>query len=306
MAFLFSFITLLLFCASLTPYLPWQHMAIDLPSHFVFQYFVAAVFFLLLGWVFKAPAATQLFLCVVIAMNALQLSPLVPFPVKKEERGQAVKFLQANVLRFSEDTSKLKALIEKENPDIIVLAEVTGIFGGMMEDIKKEYPHQKVIAKDNSSFGMAVASRLPMTDTEASYYGRDDIPSISFKIAVNNKTVDIVSLHPANPVKDLKARDKDFAGTVQKFSRKPEHLVVLGDFNATPYCYTLRQFMKDLSLKTARDGVGMLGTYPSAWPFFMRLPIDHFMASDGIAIREHRLGSGVNSDHLPLVTVILL
>src|SRR5690606_29899416 len=139
------------------------------------------------------------------------------------------------------------------------------------------------------------------------YFGREDIPSISFRVSVNNRDLNIVSLHPANPVKDLPARDRDFAAVAKDFRRQArENIVVLGDFNATPYCSALRQFMKALSLKTARDGIGMLGTYPASWPFFMRLPIDHFMASEGIAVHEHRLGSDIDSDHLPLITVISL
>lgn len=307
---LFLLLVLPLLIGSLMPLLPWQTIWTDMPSHFVQQYFIAAV--LLIPFALWADASPRILVLLgfVLLLNFAHLLPYLPtggMDGAKKAIGTQLKILQANVYKYSADPQPLRSLIEKENPDIVALAEVNSTFASIIETLRPEYPHQEVIVSDTSSFGMALISKRPFTKITRHYFAKDNIPSIEAEIILDEKTIRILSLHPANPTKDMAARDAEFAAVAENFAGKSNHLVITGDLNATPWCPAMKKLMKKLNLENARRGAGILGTFHADAPLgIFRLPIDHALIGRDLIVKNHHIGADIGSDHLPTLTTIAL
>lgn len=82
-------------------------------------------------------------------------------------------------------------------------------------------------------------------------------------------------------------------------------LMLVGDFNSTPWSYALRRFVAEAGLTRHTFN---LPTFPKLW-YYLRgwrwtpaiLPIDHVMSLGGIAVHEIDRGEASGSDHLPIV-----
>lgn len=301
--FIFS---LFLLTFSLTPLLPWQSALIDLPSHFVLQYFVAGLFLLLLCFFIRGGGIAAPLVVLSLLLNAAHLAPYFLPGVPKVADGARLALLEANVLRFNDEPGALHDLITTQKPDIVVVLELNPAFAGMLAGLSDEYPHQKLVARENSSFGIGVISRLPLQNmTEETLYNVN-IPSLHFSVKLGAEKIDIAALHAANPLDDLAARDGEFDALVKKRGGlSSSHFVVTGDLNATPYCMAFKRFVRALDLRSTQEGLGIFGTFHSGLPTtLLRLPIDHVLIGRGLAVEKHVIGSDINSDHLPVLTIL--
>jgi endonuclease/exonuclease/phosphatase (EEP) superfamily protein YafD len=62
-----------------------------------------------------------------------------------------------------------------------------------------------------------------------------------------------------------------------------------------------------MKLKNARDGRGILGSWPVATRLpLLRIPIDHMLVSETLGIEDFRLAPDIGSDHMAIVSVIKL
>lgn len=305
MATLLFTASILFFLLTLAPMMPFSAIITDLPSHFVLQYVIGGVILLGLVWWFKAGNASSILSILGILLSAWQILPLLPFGTPAEAHGAPLKILQANVLILNKNTVPLQELIERENPDIVVGAEIHEAFAVMFKSLTDEYPYQAIFPSDNNSYGLAVISKLPLNDIERHYFDQPRIPSLSFNIDVNGVKVTMLSVHPATPMVHINSRDNDLAKATQWFAdQNPTHGIILGDFNATPYCPAFKKMKDTLELNQARDKRGIMGTYPTFFPAFMRIPIDHVLVTPTIGVINHRLGDEIGSDHMPTITTI--
>jgi endonuclease/exonuclease/phosphatase (EEP) superfamily protein YafD len=82
-------------------------------------------------------------------------------------------------------------------------------------------------------------------------------------------------------------------------------MILAGDFNSTPWSYSLRQFVANNDF--VRETMNLL-TFPMSWHYFGAwrdtmpfLPLDHVMTRGGIVVHEIGVGQATASDHLPVV-----
>lgn len=288
------------------PALPVRSLLTDLPAHFPLQYFVSAIVLLGLAFYTRTPAMAVVMLGLIMGICFVRMLPFLPGGDSQIVSGaQTLKILQANVLVVNTDTAKLRDLIEREQPDIIVLEEVNTPFSSMLSDIRCAYPHQDIVVQDNGSFGIAVASKLPFKNLERQNFARPDITAQIIDLDAAGKPLQIVSLHAANPLKDLPARDRELDILAQWMKGHPaRNRIVTGDFNATPYTPIMKTFMSATGLVNARTRRGLYGSYPAFLPALARIPIDHLLHTRDIKITNFRLGPNIGSDHLPTVTVL--
>lgn len=305
MATLIFIASIIFFLLSLAPMMPFSAIITDLPSHFVLQYVIGGVILLALIWWFKAGNVASILAVLGILLSAWQILPLLPLGSPAEAHGAPLKILQTNVLILNNNTALLQDLIERENPDIVVGAEIHEPFAVMFKSLIDEYPYQAIFQSDNNSYGLAVISKLPLNDIETHHFDQPRIPSLSFNIDVNGIKVTMLSVHPATPMVHINSRDNDFAKATAWFAEQnPTHGIILGDFNATPYCPAFKKLKNTLELNQARDKRGIMGSYPAFFPAFMRIPIDHVLVTPTIGIIDHYLGAEIGSDHMPTITTI--
>lgn len=288
---------------SLTPRFPARpHVLIDLPSHFPVQYCAAAVLLAQLALYFGSGLGAILCVCTFL-MSLKELKPFLPQASHLPE-GPTLKVLQANVLKSNYTPEPFKKLVEDTQPDIVTCCEVNPDFAAMLQGLKEQYPHQ-LITTGTDSYRVALLSKRPFTKIEQTAFGGARTEAIVFRIELDGKPIDAVSLHPFTPNANIKSRDGEFAAIAARFTaERPERLMLMGDFNATPWCPAMKQLVKALKLRNAREGRGINTTWPTFLPFLFRIPIDHVLVSANLGVAAFGATRRIGSDHLPTVTVI--
>lgn len=287
--------------------LPAHFQIADLASHFMAQYAAGAVGLFAMGLLFKSSRYVLALLALLFCVAAFSLLPYLPI-TKPAPHGEVLKILQVNVLFINKDPSKLKALIEKEQPDIVVSSETPPVFAEMFKSLKKDFPWQDLHQQEGNPRGLGVISKIKLNDPQRIYFDHKGVPSQVFSLSLGGQEITFVSIHPFTPTENIGRRDNEFRLIAEKYQKTPaDNLVVLGDFNATPYCAAYKQLVKSLKLANARDGFGIYPSWPTFLPTpFLRIPIDHVLVSGGIAVHNFRTLTHVGSDHLPTLTEISL
>lgn len=76
--------------------------------------------------------------------------------------------------------------------------------------------------------------------------------------------------------------------------------IVIADLNASMWSPHYTRFVSETGLKNARQGFGVVSTWPVQFDPLM-IPIDHAMVSSDILVKDFRVLSGIGSDHAPFV-----
>ncbi|MEZ0260091.1 MAG: endonuclease/exonuclease/phosphatase family protein [Alphaproteobacteria bacterium] len=289
------------FCA-VTPFLTARPTRlVDLPSHFAVQGTVASAF---LVFFFNFLAVRTGNMDILIAVTTCTVAVIInlrtirPYMKARAPKPGNFKILQANMLKSNTDPALLQKLVEAENPDIIACCEVSTEMAIGLRAMEKNYPHQQ-LALDESGYGVALLSKFPFASIE----NMKPPTARATSIAANIRNITFVALHTVTPIADIAARDAELAALAERF-RGAAPLVVLGDFNATPWCPAMRRLCAALRLRNARLGLGISPTWPLWLPRALRLPIDHVLVSHGIPVESFAAGPSTGSDHAPTITTL--
>jgi endonuclease/exonuclease/phosphatase (EEP) superfamily protein YafD len=79
-----------------------------------------------------------------------------------------------------------------------------------------------------------------------------------------------------------------------------DDVVVLGALGCAPWSPPMRDLLGQGRLRDARDGFGVLPTWPAACPW-LGLPLDHGLVAGAVQVRRCRVGPDLGGGHLPLV-----
>ncbi len=77
--------------------------------------------------------------------------------------------------------------------------------------------------------------------------------------------------------------------------------MVVGDFNAARWSHGFRALLDRSGMVDSERGFGFQPTFPAGLPYPLRIPIDHLLHGEGLAVTDRVLGPALGSDHLPLV-----
>ncbi len=80
-------------------------------------------------------------------------------------------------------------------------------------------------------------------------------------------------------------------------------VVVLGDFNATPWSAAYRELRWRGGLIDSMSGNGLQASWPVAWGVFS-IPIDHVLHSPDLGSNGRRTGPSFGSAHRPVIVSI--
>jgi endonuclease/exonuclease/phosphatase (EEP) superfamily protein YafD len=280
------------------------HRFLELFSHFRLQYLLVALILTLLFAALKHRRWAMLML----AITAINAIPVVPWylaaakaPVAVDE---TIHIVFANVNSGNSKTQAMLRLIEAEDPDLIVLQEVTDLWAAAMDTVQTDYPHRHVIPQlDN--FGIAVYSRLPLTNIDVLSSPPLDLPSLVVRQTLGGTNVSFVTTHPIPPLGKLgfDARNEHLADIGERIAALDGPAVLIGDLNTALWGHHYKKLVADTGLKNARDGFGIIPTWPRQLPFAM-IPIDQCLVSDDFAVLDIRSGPAIGSDHLPLIVTL--
>lgn len=292
----------LLFAAAMTPFMTFSHLLSDLPSHFQAYILLFAPPMAALAFLLRQPAPLAFPAVIAAGLSFAHIWPYLPHSTAEApDTAHTVKLLQVNVYTRNQDTAALAALIRQEKPDMVVLAEVNLAFVEMGEALHADYPHRFYTAKT------AVLSRLPLEEIALSPGEGSLTRPQFFRVVAYGRPFTLSTFHAASPPPGLARRDAQFAeyaalvGQLRAQGRMDGPLVFAGDINATPYAPAMKKLVADLGVRNAREGHGLVHSWPVWLPAPLRIPIDHVLVSAEIDVVDYSPGPPVGSDHLPTI-----
>jgi endonuclease/exonuclease/phosphatase (EEP) superfamily protein YafD len=130
-------------------------------------------------------------------------------------------------------------------------------------------------------------------------------PLLSADILFQSKPLTIVDFHSIRPrhAQSIAYQTIEF-DAMAEWSRSQleagQSVVLIGDWNTTPWSLSYRRFLRNSGLIDSMVGRGIQASWNADWPGFLRIPIDQAWHSESMTVSTRRLGPHLDSDHLPL------
>ncbi len=218
-----------------------------------------------------------------------------PFELQPGER--VVRLMQFNTWQSNRDFAATVSEIKRLNPDIATLEEFDSGKREILFRLRSEYPYQYA-CHDVPACNIAILSRFPILATAADA-GHEGPPFASVKLGGEMTGFTVFSIHTTR-FPHSRAQLKQANALVKQLEKETDRLIVMGDFNATP-------FSRILDIIHTATGLNRLTSLPS-WPSWAGVPqlaIDHVFVSPEIRqLAPAQLGNAVGSDHFPVLVTV--
>jgi len=291
--------TLGILTATLFGFLGQLFWLFDLFAHFRVQYMqLCLVPFFIAMWKrrYTWAAALALLVCINYAfVLPLYLGKPAPATTKP------IRAMLMNINAGNGNTLQVLDSIDQFAPDILLLEEVTPKWAHELEVLNATYPH--CIAEPQAGcFGIMLLSKYPLEHGQVVRIGTTGVPSITADAYLPDGVVSIIGTHPVPPIgsEGSHLRNQQLEALPQIVAEQQHPALLIGDLNTTPWSTHFTQLIRETGLKNSMKGFGHQPSWPSnLW--FLRIPLDHMLYSDGITIHNRMIGRGVGSDHFPVV-----
>ena len=279
---------------------PKAHWTLTLTRCFYLQYFVVSIMCLLYYGIRRHK---KFALGINFVLFSFLCTQVVPWYSGKDNiplNTPTLKLFLCNVLYVNQHHDRVLKLIEEENPDIVVIQEMTREWQTSLGVLKTTYPFFIERARSDS-FGMGFYSKRKVKNLEIFNFPRNKVPSISCTLENGTK---FLATHPVPPrSRDYSANRNNQLEEIKRWVQFHPNCLVLGDLNATPWDPYLEDLMHATGLKNSRQGFGLLPSWPSG-SRLLQIPIDHCLVNSSLLVKDTRVGPHVGSDHLPLIVEV--
>lgn len=278
----------------------------DMAVHYS-PYLLIISYVFLLAYTFlarKEQNKSILFLVALFLLPYLMYRDLGNFYLGTNAKGQESNFkiVSINIFSGNSNSLPLQKYLAKENPDVIVLQELTPNWQKEVAFIREKYPYYKEEVRSNN-FGIGAYSKRPFAKIETKNYIDEMHPSLVASLDINGKMLALVMTHPVPPLvgqERFEKRNKQFRLLKKEIDQLAiEHVVLIGDLNSTVYSPNFK-FVQSDKLKDARSGFGMQNSWNAKIPIF-RSNIDQCWVSKSIGVTNFYRGEDIESDHFPIV-----
>lgn len=190
-------------------------------------------------------------------------------------------------------------MIAREKPDVITYQEAGPDWAMWIDILEGTYPHHVECRIDGLNFGTGILSRRPIGESDAqacSAGGRLAMAPIDF----GGTIVNVAAYHSALPWPY--GQSKSIDAMVPELRKLDGPKIIAGDFNATPWSYTVNRIAKASGTATVPNigGTWLPIGLPANFTAWIGLPIDHVLVSPEIETPVGSSRPDVGSDHLPL------
>ena len=283
---------------TLAPLLREHSVLMDFLSHFLMQAAALSVvvgLFLLASrrWIATAVIA----LCLMAQASLLEpsffaASAAHPTPTN-------VRVLFSNVWTRNRQLEAYAEQIHALDPDIVVLAELNSRTEVLVEQLGSAYPYS-VDCLEHWACDSVVLSRLPIVEDLSDWLGDHRVATSAARIATPFGPVAVAGVHLDRPLPPLRLQrqERQVDGLVTLLANIDSPLLLIGDFNASPWGRLLPSLAQKTELELAW---GLEGTWPAQAPWPMRIPIDHALTGRGLALFDREVVRLPGSDHRALL-----
>lgn len=281
----------------------------ELFSHYRIYYILLGLL-LTVALMLKGLWKWTLILALLIAMN---LAPLDPYLGKTQQAESSdFKIYSQNVFYLNSNIQEYRSLIQEEDPDLFIILEASQEWHQEAQAYLPTYPYQ-AFTTDSGVSGIFMASKTPGTFEEITLF-EEDVKSHKISIRGSNALLfhpedsafSVLGVHPFAPMSRSLAQGRNAAyKTLSEFANTQEDLIVLGDFNSSPWSPLFQNLLETSGLEDARIGFGLTPTW-HAHNLLFNIPIDHALVSPGIEVSHFYTSQKSSSDHLGIVLEIKL
>lgn len=279
------------------PFLGTHSMLADFFSQFLIQtlagtFLLSALFVVTRRWRSAGLAGAAL---------ALQCAVLQPslFPARAApDVSTPVEVLFSNVYWHNRRLGALAAEIVRLDADVVVLAELDQRSGGLLDDLADAYPF-RVDCLAHWACDSAVLSRLPILEDLSDWRAERRIAMSAARLDTPFGPMAVAGVHLDQPLppQRLWRQERQVAGLVEMLAPIDDPLLLVGDFNASPWARLMQGLAEASGLEIAW---GIEGTWPAILPWPMRIAIDHALTGRGLVLLDREVVRLPGTDHKAL------
>jgi endonuclease/exonuclease/phosphatase (EEP) superfamily protein YafD len=263
----------------------------ELPSHFPAQIALVAGLTAMLSLTRRMPSMLLINVLVLIIHG----HALLKIPQAKEIDARGLVIVSQNLQAANADSDAALRVLTAASPDILVLQEYTPGWHEALEPLRESYEFD-VAVPEPGAFGIALYSRIPLTNQTVSRLGRLERPVISTRIESDTYRGQLLAVHLEPPMtaewsQDHRRQIRELEDLLGKVAGP---FVVAGDFNDTPASPTMRRLLERRQAHLAPP------SWLPSWPMTLGIfgiPIDLIIGSEDVAFTRRTLLSGLGSDH---------
>jgi endonuclease/exonuclease/phosphatase (EEP) superfamily protein YafD len=215
-------------------------------------------------------------------------------------QGQArLEVAHFNPFIFNTSYDAIQASVLQMNPDVMTFVEISEDKLKLFEKLRSQFPYQ-VNCFDVVNCDAAIISKFPLTNLIAKG-NWEGAPFISANLGPQFSNVTVFGFHTTR-FPHSRAQFTQARAIVKYLETVSTPLVVMGDFNATPFSRISDVITEGANLKRLSN----LPTWPATYGF-PQLAIDHIFVSKSInALNSEEIGDNAESDHFPVMITLAI
>ncbi len=308
---LFSKVGLWLTVLTVASFLGQFHWTLDVLSHFNLQYGIGLII-CFVGLIFMPDRRHYAFgLLPALLINGVILAPyFLPLAPPATAATTSLRVATLNVSAKNKDYEATIAYLQEYQPDIVMLTEAEPeLMTALNRSVSELYPY--ILDESVSgTFGLALLSQypfvtartVPLLETSTSGWQRQLLRA---EIEWQGSTVTVYGAHPLPPLSGRWAewRNTELQIIQTMLADDLGPLILLGDFNASPWAYPMRRLTEGTSLYHAAHGFGI---GPTWYYLLFGAPLDHILVSSTWRALLYDVNDDVGSDHYPVMADLTL
>lgn len=289
---------------------------LDLFNHLQLVWFFGTLIALVLVFLVRGWRWTLVLGVLGFAASAWIFVPewLSSLPARPTANGTMLKLMTHNVFGLNYDMARVARVIADENPDIVALQEYFPEQQALDALLKPTYPYS-VRCQGGKRANLGLYSKIPFDremsekDCPDNAYATQRTAHIIAGFTLADGThFSVMTTHMDWPF-PIERQRAELAAAAHEANNVEGPLIVVGDFNSTPWSYAMKGFEAATGLR--RETRNLL-TFPELFtvpPRISRdgiihttpfLPLDQVFER-GITVTELHRGPATGSDHLPVV-----
>jgi endonuclease/exonuclease/phosphatase (EEP) superfamily protein YafD len=239
--------------------------------------------------------------------NLVLLAPLHVAGEQPPSDGTQLRLVSFNIRASNTAMSEVVHHLSKSQSNLIVLFEVTPEW---LHELKQLEPAYRIeLAEPRlDNFGIALLSRGLKVSARILRPPGGDIGFVEARMSVDGRDWSILGIHPLPPVGAGLADQRDAAleYAASWAAQQTGPVVVLGDFNTTPFSFSFNRLLGRGRLVNSQKGYGVQATWPQVplWLAPARIPIDHLVHSRSVVTLDRSVGPALGSDHRPVIATV--